>query len=82
MLALLLLIACGPKTSDPATSSARLDWPSQCPDPSDPKVHYKHDTWADREICQRIRFGCDDGQAPIESPNGVECGCGCIDVAG
>lgn len=79
---MLLLFACTPKPAETSSaSSSRLDWPAGCPDPSDPEVHYKHETWKERDMCERIRFACEDGQSPIESPPGVECGCGCIDVA-
>ncbi|MEQ1501557.1 MAG: hypothetical protein ABMB14_04970 [Myxococcota bacterium] len=79
------LLACAgqPKVDadPPSQGGARAvsDWPAACPDPADPAVHYKHETWAGRDVCERIRFACEEGQEPIVSPDGADCGCGCRD---
>ncbi len=54
-----------------------LDCPvtNQCPDQSDPKVHYVS---ASSEACAAALFACAPDQTAFNSP---ECGCGCIDTA-
>lgn len=49
--------------------------PADCPDPSDPRVHYLAGSDEDPSACWTIYFTCEEGQTPFSD----ECGCGCID---
>lgn len=65
--------AAAPEPRPRAESAGRHDWPGECASPSDPNVRYEHPTWAERELCARMRFHCDPGWSPFSG----ECGCGC-----
>ncbi|MBX3276339.1 MAG: hypothetical protein KF729_39160 [Sandaracinaceae bacterium] len=50
--------------------------PRECPDPTDPRVHYILDSHEDPRVCLPILFGCEEDQRLFSD----ECGCGCIDL--
>ncbi len=69
LLAVLLVVGCETHEDD--------DWPEHCPDPDSDRVTYRHDTWAERDICHVIDFACGPGEEPIVE---ADCGCGCMDT--
>lgn len=66
----------GTRATEPATpplAPSVEGWPEDCPQPSG-VMRYQHATWAEREVCTRIRYSCEDGWEFFGS---AECGCGC-----
>jgi hypothetical protein len=57
---------------DAGTGDAGLDGPENCPDPTDPRVHYRS---ADPSMCIGVTLDCTTEQNGFQNA----CGCGCID---
>ena len=64
-----------------AESDGPHDWPDDCPSPNLNGVNYMHPTWAQRGVCAKIDFDCDEGELFISQVTEAECGCGCITKA-